>query len=137
MADKFGFNAKIRALQKAKYDLPKTLAQVGQRYFQQQFQKAQWDGKPWAKRKKETKKTAGKHLLVSSGRLRQAMQNTIISVDWDSIKWGVDKNVPYARYLNFGTPHMPARKFMGDSKQLRALFKRKIIDRYNQVMKAK
>lgn len=137
MEDKFGFNAKIAALKAAKVDLPRDLAVSGERFFQQEFQKAEWNGVKWQPRVRETKKTKGKHLLVATGRLKQAMQNTIISVDWTAIKWGVDRNIEYAAYLNFGTDKMVQREFLGYSPKLVELLKKKIDFRLSEVLHKK
>lgn len=98
--DKWKFGLMLANLKEAKVNMPKKLAATGQLYFQQNFNKAQWDGVPWEGRKKETKKSSGKALLVSSGRLRQAMQKTVRECNWNRIVWGID--VPYAKYLNNG-----------------------------------
>lgn len=133
-SDKFNFHKKIEALQKAKHHLPNDLAQAGQLYFQQNFNKQQWDGVAWKPRKDNK---SPKPLLVKTGILKQAMQRTIVSKDYKKIVWGVDKNVDYAKYLNFGTPKMVARQFMGIDKKFISLMKRKINLAFNKVMFAK
>jgi len=142
MAEGFTIQQKIAALQRLKVDLPKAIAESGQLYFQKNFDKQQWDGKPWAPRKKETKKTIGKHILVGTGALRQSLQNSIIRYDWKSVEWGVnplskkDGRI-YAGYLNYGTDKMPAREFIGGSKELNKRIISLIKREFNKVFSAK
>lgn len=136
MSDKFGFRAKLIALQQVKIDLPNVLAQSGQRFFQQEFQKSEWNGQPWKPRKTITKKNKGKHLLVASGKLKQSLQNTVVNKDFKSIVWGV-KSLDYAKYQNYGTANIPARKFLGGSPKLTALLKKKIEFQFNKILHAK
>jgi phage gpG-like protein len=131
--DKFNFADKIRKLEEAKTEVPRLLAQIGQSYFQLNFQKAQWDGENWQSRKKETRLSQGKAILVSSGRLHSAMQNTIKSFDFNTIIWAI-KDVPYAKYLNEGTEYMPARKMMGNNKELHEKLRRKIESEFKKVL---
>ena len=130
--DKFGFGKMLARLAEAKVDMPKKLAAAGQLYFQQNFDKQQWSGQPWEPRKKETRRSEGKALLVATGRLRQAMQKTIREFNWKQIVWGVD--VPYAKYLNFGTENMPAREFMGFDPELKATLQDKVKQSFDKVM---
>ena len=133
--DKFNFGKMTQRLQEAKYSLPSALAQAGQMFFQRNFDKQKWDGTKWAKRKKETKASKGKPLLVNTGKLRQAMQNTVRDFNWHQITWAVDSaTVDYAKYLNFGTDKMVARQFMGTSKELNGVFKDKIKKAFDRVM---
>lgn len=116
MESKFNIEAKIKKLNQLKKDLPKQLANVGQTYWQLNFDKEQWNGNKWQPRKESTwyaNRMAGHHILVGrTGDLRRAMQNTIISFNWDRIVWGV-KGVDYAGYINNGTSRMPKRQFIG------------------------
>lgn len=130
MPDQFKFAEKVRILEDAKVQLPRVLANTGQRYFQQNFDKAQWDGMEWGPRKDAYNDHA---LLVASGRLRQAMQNTIKTVSWSEIKWSVN-DVPYAKYQNFGTDTIPAREFIGDAKELDELFMKKIDQQCRKIL---
>ena len=143
--DKFNFGKMIQRLQEAKYSLPSALAQAGQLFFQRNFDKQKWDGVRWEKRNyKNTKagkyyadkmEAAGKPILVASGKLRQAIQNTVRDFNWHQITWAVDSaTVDYAKYLNFGTDKMVARQFMGTSKELNGVFKDKIKKAFDRVM---
>jgi phage gpG-like protein len=135
MQNPFNIQAKIVKLNAAKIELPKSLAEVGQTYFQQNFQKSQWNGNAWAQRKAGyyANKMRGKHLLVKTGNLRRALQNTIISYDWKKITWGI-KGVDYAKYLNNGTSFMPQRQFIGINEELKAKIKKKIESEFNKIM---
>lgn len=130
--DKFGFGKMIKRLHEAKSTLPNALAHAGQLFFQQNFDKAKWDGVPWKPRVSETRKSKGKHLLVRTGNLRQSLQNSIRSVSWEKIVWGTD--VPYAKYLNFGTDKMVAREFMGENKELKEKLLSKIKFAFDKIM---
>ena len=141
--DKFNFHKKIEALKRAKVDLPNDLAQSGQVYFQRNFNKQQWDGKKWdnvqrripgTKAYKYAKPTSNrvKPIGVLSGKLKQAMQNTVREKTYKKIVWGVD--LTYAKYFNFGTNKMASRKIMGGSKEMVSLMKRKINLSFNKVM---
>lgn len=130
MPDQFKFAEKVRLLEAAKVQLPRVLANTGQRFFQQNFDKAQWDGTPWEGRKDETNDKA---LLVASGRLRQAMQNTIKNANWSEIKWSVN-DVSYAKYQHFGTDTIPARPFIGESKELMLQFEKKIDQQMKKIL---
>ena len=136
MADQWGFDKKIFALQSLKYDLPKDLAKSGENYFAKNFDKQQWNGVAWKPRLKETKQTEGKPILVRTGRLREAMQHTIESADYKEIVWKVN-GVPYAEYLNDGTNKMVQRKFMGGDKEFLHKMKARITFAFNKVMTAK
>ncbi len=52
----------------------------------------------WAPRKKETKKSKGKGILIGTGRLRASIR--VIKADWNSVVVGTD--VPYASVHNDG-----------------------------------
>lgn len=137
MESKFNIQAKIAKLNAAKTELPRLLANVGQTYFQLNFNKQQWDGESWAQRKEGTwyaNRMSGKAILVGrTGDLKRAMQNTIISFDWSKITWGV-KDVSYAGYINEGTDNMPKRQFMGLDEGLMKKVKEKIDSEFKKIM---
>ena len=76
----------------------------------------------WANRKKETKRTTGKKVLVLTGRLRRS----IIANARGKVGI-VSSAVPYGQYHMTGTDKMPQRKFMGESRTLNRKFKKKIL----------
>lgn len=137
MESKFNITAKINKLNQAKVDLPKLIANIGQTFFQLNFDKQQWNGVAWAQRKAGnwyTNKMVGHALLVGrTGDLRRAMQNTIKSFNWSKIVWAV-KDVSYAQYINEGTPNMPARKIMGYNDEMMKLVTRKIESEFKKIM---
>lgn len=112
--DKFKFGSMIKALEKAKSDLPGALGRTGQYYFQQNFDKQQWDGVRWDARKsgstgldkKVNKKgrtvIEGKALLVANGTLRGSIVNSYRPKEsnFKQVVWGSD--VKYAKYHNDG-----------------------------------
>jgi len=58
-----------------------------------------------------------RHILVKSGALRRAVNNSIRSATFNRVELIV--GVPYAEYHNEGTKSIPKRQFMGDSVILR------------------
>lgn len=137
MERKFNIHAKIDKLNAAKTDLPNQLANIGQTFFQLNFDKQGWNGTPWAPRKEGTwytKKMYGHAILVGqSGDLRRAMQNTIISADWSKVVWGV-KDVVYAEFIHYGTDDMPARPIMGISDELMRAVTKKVESEFDKIM---
>ncbi len=131
MEDKFRFDKMISKLHEAKANLPRVLAESGQNYFAKNFDKQQWNGTAWEPRMRETKRSAGKAILVNTGFLRSRMQDTIWSYDYHEIVW--QTGVPYAKYLNYGTDKMVARKFMGGDKEFLHLMKARIVFEFNKV----
>lgn len=128
--EKFDFN-KIRSrFQRVKVDLPRIIANSCQLYFNNEFNRSEWNGKSWNPRKNR-KNT--KHLLVDTGALRIALNNCVKNVSWSKVTLAID--LPYAEYQNYGTEHIPARKFIGDSPELRRTVKAKITREMKKVFK--
>lgn len=75
--------------------LPLVLANAAVNWTLENYKKQQWNGTAWPGRKRETKKSRGRQLLVQSGRLRRGIQ-----VVGDN-SFGV-LGVPYARIHNEG-----------------------------------
>jgi phage gpG-like protein len=136
MADKFRFDEMLTALNKAKVDMPKQIAEAGRAYFAQNFRKEQTpNGEKWQPRKQESNATKSKRgtgrsgrdnkvfkpILVNTGALRSSMWHSIISYDFKKVVWGVD--ISYAGYLNYGTDKMVARPFIADGKEIRGKIK--------------
>lgn len=76
---------------------------------------------PWAfstmiQRRKQG--TAGKGLLFNSGRLSRSFTAKV-----SRQKLQIRSSAKYAKYLQFGTPDMPARPFMGWSKRSKTILK--------------
>jgi len=96
------------------------LAMVAKNYFVGSWKRQGFDGTSWAKRKTETKKTQGKAILVRTGTLRKAVNNSLKTVTDKKVVFEVNmpKGEQYPKYLNEGTGKMPARPFMGYSKEL-------------------
>lgn len=126
----FNFKEKIAILENAKVQLPKELANAGELFFQRNFDKAQWDGVPWAERKDSDNTHA---LLVASGKLRQAMQKTVKSANWSEIRWSVN-DIKYAKWVNGGTDNMVAREFIGGGKELDEIVMKKIDQRVKRIL---
>jgi len=130
---KFNFERVLKNIETMKHDAPLVLANDTQKFFNSSWKNQGFDDgglQKWKPRKKETKKSIGKSILVSSGDLRTAVGTSLKEATWDRIRFVVD--VPYAAFNNDGTSKMPQRKFMGDSKTLRILQRnrlKKIVDK--------
>lgn len=110
-----------------KRDLPLELSKDAQKFFNASWRNQGFDDggvQKWKSRAKETKKSKGKAILVSSGNLRTAVGTSLKEATWEKIRFVVD--VFYAGYHNEGDGKIPQRKFMGDSKTLRILQREKI-----------
>src|SRR4051812_18733261 len=127
--DGFNFEKNINALKKAQIDLPLVLANEGQRFFLNSFNKQQWEGKSWDARKDSNNTHK---LLVATGNLKSAVADCIRSYDWEKIYWSI--GVDYAKYHNSGATGtgrgrngvIPQRQFFGKSNDLIDKMKRKI-----------
>lgn len=129
---KFGFDRVIKNFERLKNDLPVVVANKTQNFFADSWRKQGWDDtgvKAWEPRKYETPKTKGKAILVSTGKLRRAVQNSIREKRFERIHLVIDGgSIPYAKIHNEGLRAgrgagfiMPKRQFMGDSKALRKI----------------
>lgn len=78
------------------------------------------------KRREKENQTAKdrKPILIQSGRLRRAVNESIRKTEWDEIRLGID--VEYAKFHNEGTDKIPKRQFMGNSKELDAKMHKRI-----------
>ena len=132
-----------RKLQSVQSSLPTVLANEGTRFFVSSFDKEGWDGKSWKVPQRKIPGTPAykypknkglgrrtRQTLVKSGKLRRAVNSSVKQKTFKKIVWNVD--LPYAARHNEGLNGMPQRRFMGESKTLNAIFKRKIIQAYNK-----
>ena len=140
--DKFNFDQVIKKLEQAKSSLPKVLANDTKKFFLASWQKQGWDNggvKVWSPRKyNKNKRSAGRAILVKSGALRRAVNASLKSATFDSIKFSVD--LPYAAIHNEGLKmkngkNMPKRQYMGDSESLRKIQKEKIQKSIDKIFK--
>lgn len=119
MGNKFNIRGKIKNLERLKNTLPQILANQARLFFVRSWEIQGFEDSSvnkWAPRAKETKKTKGKNILVSTGALRRATRNSIRDVSFNFIRLVVD--LPYAARHNEGLDGMPERKFMGKSRTL-------------------
>jgi phage gpG-like protein len=148
---KFNF-ARIQAnLEKVKEEAPTVLSNHAKNYFASSFVKGGFDQgeKPWKEVKRRIpgekaykypkSKGLGRRtraILVKSGRLRRAVQNSIRSARWNRVQLLVD--VPYAKFHNVGDrkAHLPRRQFMGKSRKLNAQLLTKFKKLVNRIWKA-
>lgn len=118
---KFQFNRKAQKFRSRKSSILEKMANNAVNHFKvEAFDRRSFDGVAWAPNKEQD----GRQQLVKTGRMRESI--SILSRTSDSIKVG--SNVPYAKYHNEGTDHLPKRQFIGGSRELesenKALLKR-------------
>lgn len=136
--NQFEFDKIVAEMNKAKVDLPKLIASDIRNYFVTSFKKQSFDGEAWKNvKRREHPKTARdrKPILIQSGRLRRAVNESIRKTSWQEIVLGID--VPYAKYQNDGTEKIPQRKFMGDSKELQDKIYKRIDREMKKILKKK
>ena len=132
MSNKFNFGGVLAKMNVVKATLPKVLANDAQRFFGKSFAQEGFEDlgvKKWAPRKKITKKDEGKNILVQSGALRRAVMQSARNISFEQIRFVVD--LPYAKIHNEGGKTgkggtMPQRQFMGNSRTLNELLRKKI-----------
>jgi phage gpG-like protein len=146
VADKFNFDRVLSNFNKLKTTLPVVIANEAQNFFAKSFQQGGFTDKSfkaWEPRAKETKKTVGKAILVKTGKLRRAVQNSIREKTFSKIRLMIDgATIPYASVHNNGERagrgagfQMPQRKFIGDSAELRKNQRATIIKQIDKVWK--
>jgi phage gpG-like protein len=87
----------------------------------------------WKPRKKETKRTIGRAILVDSGDLRRSIIREPVNKTQLSVKISTD--LPYAKVHNEGLGKMPKREFMGNSYNLNELCKKIIISQLDKIFR--
>lgn len=138
-----GFNLnKVKAEYKfVKAKTPLKLANDIQTHFLRGFQRgggstdASIGG--WTKRKtsrsaRERKRSVGRALLVRSGKLRADIKKKKISSSKVIVGTSV---IPYAGFINEGTPNMVQREFIGDSRILEAKITKRITREIDKMFK--
>ena len=139
MDDKFNFNRVLQNLEKVKSDLPVLLSNEAKNFFSGSWKNQGFTNsslQSWAPRKKETKKTVGKSIMVGTGKLRRAVQDSVREKTWSKIRLVIDgSSIPYAKRHNEGLDGMPKRQFMGDSKELRKIQRKTITKTVDKIFK--
>lgn len=125
---KFAFDKILTKFEKAKSVIPQELGKDATKFFNDSFAKQGWtnDGfQAWKARKRNiSPRDQGRAILVDSGALKRAVATSLKSATFEQIRFEV--NLPYAQYVNEGTPKMPQRQFIGDSIMLRKELQAKI-----------
>jgi phage gpG-like protein len=124
--NEFNFDRVLQNFEHMKREVPLKVANASVNYFTNTWKKQGFGSDSWQPRKKETKKTQGKAILVGTGKLRKAVQGSLKLATFEKIQLVVD--LPYAAVHNYGLHagrgagfEMPKRQFMGDNKELREL----------------
>ena len=125
----------------AKKTLPLRIANDVQNHFLRGFDRgggstdASTGG--WAPRKRsrsarERKRSVGRAILVRSGKLKADIRKRKVS--FSKISVGTN-SIPYAGFINDGTPRMKQREFIGDSKVLERKIQIRIRKEMNKIFK--
>lgn len=129
-----------------KNELPKILGNQAQQYFVGSWQKQGWDGQQWQEVQRRipgtktyryaTSAMRSRAILVASGTLRRAVNDSIRKTTFNEIRLAVgDKEAPYAGYQNKGTDRIPKRQFIGQTKELTRMQKTTIDKAFMKVWK--
>lgn len=82
-----------------------------------------WKPRKTSRSARERKRSKGRALLVRSGKMKSDIKKRKIS--FHNITVGT-RSIPYAGYINDGTPRMPQREFIGDSRVLERQIEQRI-----------
>ena len=125
---KLGLDKALLRFTKARNEIPQELGKDAVKFFNDSFAKQGWTNEgfqAWKARKRNVSpRDQGRAILVDSGALKRAVATSLKSVTFEQIRFEV--NLPYAAYLNEGTPKMPQRQFIGDSIMLKKQLQAKI-----------
>jgi hypothetical protein len=143
------FKAMYRRIASVQNTLPTVLANEGVNFFVGNFDKEGFVDGSLEKWKTPERKIPGtsaykypkkkdlgrrtRKTLVKTGKLKRQVNNSIVEKSIRRIVWKVVS--PYAKRHNEGLDGMPKRQFMGESKTLNAIFKRKILLAYRYAFK--
>ena len=116
--DKFSkaINISLNAYKRERNNLPKKLGNEAVNHFKDSWKLQGWNDNittRWDKRKRETRKTRGRAVLVRKGDLKK---NFDYYPTFKRIM--VINDTPYGIYHNEGRGRLPQRKFMGRSRTL-------------------
>lgn len=143
---KFNFQKVKDNILQVKRELPVLMANDAQRYFLDAFKKQGFDGNTWDQVKRRIPETPEykypktrelsrrtKPILINTGRLRREVSllagnarvryeqyNFIVTLTLN------DSVVPYGKYHNNGDGKLPKRQFIGQSKALSLILRRRI-----------
>lgn len=100
------FKSMYRKMASVQKSLPTILANEGTKFFVSNFDLSGFTDvgfQPWKPRKDKSKKVSKKKILVKTGRLRRAVNNSVREKSYRKIVWRVDPGeVPYAHVHNNG-----------------------------------
>lgn len=153
---KFNFQRILDGSDAVKNRAAKAMINAAQQYSLRAFKTSSYGGVPWKEVQRRIVGTPeymypkGKGLsrrsspiLVRTGRLRRAVSNlssraVITSSKYDfKVKMAIDLGtVPYAKYINSGTPNMVKRQFMGNTPELRRIIKVALKKELNRLWRA-
>lgn len=142
----FNFTQIQRKILQFKIDLPKQIANEGQRYFLKEFDAEEFDGQKWRPRmayrnlsRRGQKRKITRKLLVNTGTLRRAVAGVKREATWNRIRFEVfvqsAKGFNYAEVHNEGISPMPRRRFLGFSRELDQIIRKKILTEFKKAMR--
>lgn len=152
MATKFNFERVRQNYARVKTELPKLLANDAQTFFFRSFNNQGFTNYNLIKWKEVKRRQANtpeykypktkglarrtKPILIQTGTLRKAVNNSIRSISFYKTTLVVD--LPYAAAQNYGSAkkNIPARKYMGDSTTLRKIHRKRITATIDRIWKA-
>lgn len=115
---RWNMKGKLAEMKRTHKKLPKVIGNEVLKHSLESFDNEAWDGDPWAKRKRMTKRDreTGKrrNLLVQSGSLRGSIK--VKRATWRKIRVG-SYGIKYARYHNRGIGQ-EKRQFIGTTPKL-------------------
>lgn len=152
--NRFNFDRVIKNLKRVKSDLPKQLSKDTLNYFVASFNKEEWDGVKWKEVQRRTPGTNAykyplkkglqrrdAHILVGSGyrvrggTLRRALIGSEETATFEKVSFRV-RDVDYAEYHNDGAANLPRRRFMGQTRHLTTLQRKRITQTINRIWQA-
>jgi phage gpG-like protein len=114
-----------RRLFEMKNKLPPAVGLIAKSHFERNFRGQGFDGKKWQEVQRRTPGTktykyatkAQRTSAILSGKTKLLAKSIYVrSAKWDKIV--IASGSKYGEFINYGTPRMPARKFMGHSVKL-------------------
>ncbi|MES2382617.1 MAG: hypothetical protein V4538_16330 [Bacteroidota bacterium] len=129
----FNFKKVKINFERLKINLPKQIANEGQKFYFKNFDSESWEGKRWAPRiarRGIKKRDITRKLLVNKAMLRRAVANMKREATFSRIRFEVfvqsKTGFNYAQVHNEGIGKQRRRKFLGYNKTLDGILRNKI-----------
>lgn len=133
----FNFKKVLANYSRLKQDLPKQIANEGQKFFLKGFKSESWENQRWAPRTAYRnlntpgqRRNITRKLLVDTGTLQRAVANMKREATFNRIRFEVyvqsKKGFNYAQVHNEGIKPQRRRKFLGYNRTLDQIIRKKI-----------